>query len=51
MAATRGDKFVEILANVLCPLILESISFREQRGNAITILLSKKGGMCRVFLP
>ena len=38
MAAARGDKFIEILANVLRLLILESISLREQLGNAIRII-------------
>ena len=42
MAAARGDKFIEILANVLRLLILESISLREQLGNAIRIIVKKK---------
>ena len=42
MAATRGDRFIEILANVLCLLILESISLREQLGNAIRIIVEKR---------
>ena len=50
MAAARGDKCIEILANVLRLLILESISLREQLGNAIRIIV-EKGGMCKVSLP
>ena len=50
MAAVRGDKFIEILANVLRLLILESIFLREQF-NLETQLLSKKGGICKVSLP
>ena len=50
MAAARGDKFIGILANVLRLLILESISLREQLGNALE-LLWKEGGMCQVSLP
>ena len=42
MAAVRGDKFIEILANVLRLLILESISLREQLGNAIRIIFEKR---------
>ena len=42
MAAARGDKFVEVLANVLRLLILESISLREQLGNAIRIIVEKR---------
>ena len=41
MAAVRGDKFIEMLANVLRLLILESISLREQLGNAIRIFVEK----------
>ena len=51
MAAARGDKFIEILANVLRLLILESISLREQLPGTQLQLLSKKGGMCQVSLP
>ena len=36
MAVARGDKFIDMLANVL-RLILESISLREQLGNAIIV--------------
>ena len=51
MAAARGDKCIEILANVLRLLILESISLCEQlAGNAIRIIV-EKGGMCKVSLP
>ena len=42
MAAARGDKFIEILANVLRLLILESISLREQLPGTQLELLSKK---------
>ena len=43
MAAARGEKpFIEILANVLRLLILESISLREQLGNAIRIIVEKR---------
>ena len=39
MAAARGEKpFIEILANVLRLLILESISLREQLGNAMAVI-------------
>ena len=48
MAAARGDKFIEILANVLRRLILESIFLREQFWNAIIV---EKGGICKVSLP
>ena len=37
MAAARGDTFIEILANVLRLLILESIFLREQLKNAIIV--------------
>ena len=37
MAAARGDKFIEILANVLRLHILESISVRKQLRNAIIV--------------
>ena len=42
MAVVRGDKFKEILANVLRLLILESISLREQLANAIRIIVEKR---------
>ena len=42
MAAARGDKFIEILANVLRLLILETISLRKQLGNAMRIILEKR---------
>ena len=42
MAAARGDKFIEILANVLRLLILETISVRKRLGNAIRIVLEKR---------
>ena len=42
MAAARGDTFIEILANVLHLLILESISLRELLGNAIRIIVEKR---------
>ena len=47
MAAARGDKFIEILANVLRRLILESIFLREQFGNAI--IVEKRKDMQGVF--
>ena len=37
MAAARGDTSIEILANVLRLLILESIFLCEQLGNAIIV--------------
>ena len=40
MAAARGDKL--ILANVLRLLFSESISLREQLGNAIRIIVEKE---------
>ena len=43
MAAARRDKFIGILANVLRLLyILESISLREQLGNAIRIVVERR---------
>ena len=42
MAAARGDKFIEILANVLRLLILESISLRKQLENAIRIIVENR---------
>ena len=47
MAAARGDKFIEILANVLRRLILESIFLRVQFGNAI--IVEKRRDMQGVF--
>ena len=38
MAAARGDKFIDILANVLRLFI----SLREQLGNAIRIIVEKR---------
>ena len=42
VAYARGNKFIEILANVLCLLILESISCREQLENAIGIIVEER---------
>ena len=42
MAAARGDKFIEILANVLRLLILELISLCEQLGIAIRIIVERR---------
>ena len=42
MALARGNKFVEILANVLRLLILESISCREQLENAIGTIVEER---------
>ena len=42
MVAGGGDKFIEILANVLRFLVFESISLLEQLGNAIRIIVEKR---------
>ena len=42
MARARGDKFIEILANVLRLLILESISSHEQLENEIGIIVEER---------
>ena len=46
MAADRG---IEILANVLCLLNLESISLREQQVNGNENYCRKKGGCVSCF--
>ena len=42
MALARGNKFIEMLANVLRLLILESISCREQLVNAIGFIVEER---------
>ena len=52
MATARGDiSLLTLLANVLRLLILESISLREQLGNAIRIIVGKRRIMCKMSLP
>ena len=50
MAASRGDKFTEMLSNVLRPLNLPSISLREPQVDALRNIVEKRKGVL-VVLP
>ena len=50
MAASRGDKFTEMLSNVLRPLNLPSISLPEPQVDALRNIVEKRKGVL-VVLP
>ena len=50
MAASRGDKFTEMLSNVLCLLNLQSTSLREPQVDALRNIVEKRKDVL-VVLP